>query len=636
MAIEYINTTDSLNTGRVKINKAIDGANNAELKSASAEVNSIEAKTIANQVKTQLNGIVLENGNSNPEIVAMRTDKEGRTFDTAGDRLDNVDEQLVESARSVQQNPLAKVSQDMANGIAVNIDCFGDSTYYGLISGGSGQVATPAPAMLQDTLRAYFGNNEITVNNRGVSGDQTTNALRTFETKIISSSAQVIYINYGLNDLTGANPSGVNDPAISAEQYKENLRSLVSIARRYGKVVVLETPNVELANHQNANFQFRMEGAQQFSNVMKQVANEMNVPLVDQQYLTKKYLAGRTNIVDAFPDGIHPSQELYKQKGLNMAFPFLNLTRIVSPMVMPSAMPGFRGDSPKRDTDYNVGSRTNLFFYSDTSVRSFIWIDEPGLDVYIATAQWKGGTSQCQIKVDTEPVGVFSLKDSAFSSVYASDNEVLVLENAVPGLHLIELYNPTPSSSDRVGLYYLRTRLTRLKPKQVYAISQNYLPTIVERTTVLQSVDIIGAANSVSGKIMTDIALSRVIKPFEIEVEAEFTSGDGFSVFMKPNSDGSGPQGGLYLWLNTSSGIINMSEGNGPSGFTSAVTFNTTSYAGASHIYKLKISQSGIIDVFVDDIKIGTYTMTKPHYGGFFGFYKNTIGTTRIKRVSIA
>lgn len=94
---------NSYNEGVKKIDFSLDNAEantkSALLKATTAEVNAANAKNTSTQVKEQLNNIILENGDSAPEIVAMRTDSEGNTFETAGDRLDNFNEQLADKAQ---------------------------------------------------------------------------------------------------------------------------------------------------------------------------------------------------------------------------------------------------------------------------------------------------------------------------------------------------------------------------------------------------------------------------------------------------------------------------------------------------------------------------------------------------------
>lgn len=607
--------------------------NKATSDSAEALKKSAEAKEKADNVQNQLNGIVV-GGDSGPEAKQARTDSKGVTHSTLKERADSDYVTLDAQINTLQQNSLAKVCQDMAAGNTVVIDCFGDSTYYGLKIGG-GRVDTPAPTMLQTILQSYYGNVNITVNNRGISGNQTTNALRTFENDIKNSIASIVYINYGLNDLTGANPTGASDPKINAEQYRQNLRRMVTVARKYNKVVILDSPNVQLANHGGGDFQFRMEGTQQFSNTMKQVATELNVPFINQQYLTHKYLQGALNVPVAFPDGLHPSQEVYLQKGINMALPIVSPTmiKIKGPTIIPAGVPGMQATTAKYDTSVNTGTRTGIFYYSPKSVRAAIWIDEPGLDVYVATCQWAGGSPNCSVSVDGKGIGNFSMRDSAFSgSTFGTESEICILENASPGLHFIELSNAEELGS--VGFYYIRTYKTRYKFMAFTSNNPEIVPVASKRSVVLGDMDVFSFGGSL-GHVMVDIPTSRFLHTLDVEMVSSLNKGDGITLFNKPNSINGDPHAGLYAWLDSGGGYLKISEGNGPSGFINITQLDSTDHSGKQKKYRIMVTQSGVATFYIDGTKIGEYTMTKPHIGGFLGFYKTSYGSTRIDRVSI-
>ncbi|MGX5538137.1 GDSL-type esterase/lipase family protein [Bacillus wiedmannii] len=606
-----------------------DNNNKATANSAEALKKSTEAKAKADNVQNQLNGIVV-GGDSGPEAKQARTDSKGVTHSTLKERADSDYDTLDNQIKTLQQNSLAKVCQDMAAKNSVIIDCFGDSTYWGLKVGG-GRVDTPAPTMLQTILQSYYGNTTITVNNKGISGNQTTNALRTFENDMKYSVASIVYINYGLNDVSGANPTGVKDPKIDAEQYRQNLRTMVTIARKYNKVVILDSLNVQLANHGGGDLQFRMEGTQQFSNTMKQVARELNVPFIDQQYLTNKYLQGALNIPDAFPDGLHPSQEVYIQKGINMALPIVapTMMKIKGPTIIPAGLPGMQATNAKYDTSTNKGARTGLFYYSTQSVRAAIWVDEPGLDIYVATCQWSGGTASCNFKVDGTIIGNASINDNTLiTPIYATENEILVLENAKPGLHFIELENDEPSGN--VGLYYLRAYRTR------YQLTRRTATTYVSRRVVVaEEIDIAEfTEQNPVGHIMLDVPTSRLLDTCDVEMIASLNKGDGMILFTKPISDGSQPHGGLYVYLDNY-GFLKYSEGSGKGGYINNTILSAKDHSNTQHRYRVTVTPSGLATFYVDDIEVGTYNMTKPHIGGFLGLFKNSYGKTRINKLSV-
>lgn len=80
-----INATDSLNTGRFKINAIIEDAS--------------AAKKTADSVQTQLDTIILNSGTSGAEVVQSRVDKDGNPYQTLKSRLDSeksiIDQSLV-------------------------------------------------------------------------------------------------------------------------------------------------------------------------------------------------------------------------------------------------------------------------------------------------------------------------------------------------------------------------------------------------------------------------------------------------------------------------------------------------------------------------------------------------------------
>ncbi|WP_426940670.1 hypothetical protein ACQCPO_30765 (plasmid) [Bacillus mycoides] len=85
--------TDSLKVGYPKINQGITNANEALNKSFTAEYNSTNAINIADNLKKQLDELVIE-GDSSVEAAQARVDEDRRKFDTLKDRLDFKDREL--------------------------------------------------------------------------------------------------------------------------------------------------------------------------------------------------------------------------------------------------------------------------------------------------------------------------------------------------------------------------------------------------------------------------------------------------------------------------------------------------------------------------------------------------------------
>jgi len=102
MAVEHINPTDSLNTGRGKLNAAIDQSNEALTKATSAETKANQALINSESTQTQLDTIIIESGTSDAEVLQARTKADGTSFPLLKDRLNEVDAQLADIAVNIK------------------------------------------------------------------------------------------------------------------------------------------------------------------------------------------------------------------------------------------------------------------------------------------------------------------------------------------------------------------------------------------------------------------------------------------------------------------------------------------------------------------------------------------------------
>ncbi|WP_161877856.1 hypothetical protein [Alkalibacterium sp. MB6] len=117
---DLIQGSDSLNTGRVKLNKSIEQSERAENKSENAIKTSDEAKSIAqtaenksDSVQEQFNQVVID-GDSSVEAAQARVDSKGQSHPTLKVRIDdfenNTNRQLDKKATKGQI-----VSSDLRN-----------------------------------------------------------------------------------------------------------------------------------------------------------------------------------------------------------------------------------------------------------------------------------------------------------------------------------------------------------------------------------------------------------------------------------------------------------------------------------------------------------------------------------------
>lgn len=194
------------------------------------------------------------------------------------------------------------------------IGYYGDSTIWGLKSGTTDtQVATPAPAAF---AQALAGTARHTVNNKGVNGSTACDLLNgntglginnNWAAEMAGSNATVVIINHAIND---SNP-GTGE---SVDQYSACLNGLADTAKARGKKVIFETPNP-----------VDRSGLDVYVSAMKNVAAGKNIPVIDEYTYLSKQLSDTYTIRNMDPDGTHPNDNVYIQKGQYAAGVFKQL-----------------------------------------------------------------------------------------------------------------------------------------------------------------------------------------------------------------------------------------------------------------------------------------------------------------------
>lgn len=202
-------------------------------------------------------------------------------------------------------------------GTALKIKGFGDSTMKGARSGDVNNVSPNEPMkMLKEALLLITGVN-CTVTNYGINSTTLYDMMRgtdnpdgkTYEQRLTESACDIVYCNHGIND---------NQTGKDILTYRLDLIDFVNISRKNNAVPVLVTPNpnVPILTGTPAN----NRRLKLFVDVMRQVARDMCVDLVDQHELFNQ----STNVISpsvSFPDGVHPSDAAYRQAGYNLAMP---------------------------------------------------------------------------------------------------------------------------------------------------------------------------------------------------------------------------------------------------------------------------------------------------------------------------
>lgn len=497
---------------------------------------------------------------------------------------------------------------------SVIIDCFGDSTTYGYNSVINGQVSEPAPAALQRVLRAYYNHTAtITVNNKGVSGETTTERLTTFVADMAASIATIVFINYGLNDLVALTPA----------QFKANLTELVKIAQTAGKKVVLETSNFTLYNPANATNtgSGRMNINPLFAEITRIVAKEMNLMLVDNFKLTAGLLDGQTS--DSYgllADGVHPSQAMYSYKGTQMAKAVIPTPKIYGEQKLLGLSPYCIVQDVTQVGTYDEAATKIVTVASKFSF--FFDVKCEGLDIYAALCLNQLLSPNVTIKVDGSLVNTISCVESSVPvGGHIMDHEILIVSNVSKGCHIIEI----DGGSGAIECQYLRFKYTYESlidemllsgtgsapqgsgHKLLYPRLRMYSPTINEQISIFR-----------------DFPIPRT-KPFEIIFDANLATFDGICLFTLPvkyaNTTSVVAFLGVMLYLNTS-GYPCFAEGSWGA-FKQNTTIIATNYAGVKHNYRILYANNNFY-LFIDGVQVGTaFTINSNCWGGFLGLHRN-------------
>jgi len=199
---------------------------------------------------------------------------------------------------------------------------YGDSTMEGAVNI-NGKIVFPkenAPYQLQKLLPM------ATVINQGLSGDNASNWINrdgetippcTWDDEMRTSKAQVIVMNWGINDAF----------QLTTKEFRQAMEKLIQGAIRAGKTVVIETPNPvnQAVNQQVA------KALPAIVQIDKELALKYNLLLIDEFGACTHQLAWNSLL----SDGVHPSVEGYKFKA-QVEFNQIALNQI-SHLSVPSA-----------------------------------------------------------------------------------------------------------------------------------------------------------------------------------------------------------------------------------------------------------------------------------------------------------
>lgn len=365
-------------------------------------------------------------------------------------------------------NDAAVYKNKLADGVHVDIECYGDSTMWGSTSLNS-TVQNPInpPAVFQRTMDILFGTGLAGITNKARPGTAlyamlagTDGSGSTFEQKMSTSTANLIYCNHAQNDC--------NSFLRTVDQYRDDLVTFVKIVRKYGKTPVLVTPNLTIVLDGITEPMTKRLPA--FVDAMRSVAEVMGVDIVDNYYYTFKasrYVRG----YDIVPDGVHPGSDVYAMCGRNLSIPLVS-ARVLKKHGDISSLSNvsYRDNITSGRNFRNADSLfTKQLSWDAVAAQNGIWypfiLDDPTDDTVIGIGgfQWGGGGKTIIGYND-------SLSDPRLSGTLDQLRSGGTDENAfyvppvcklLPGMQIINILNHSASggiSSSFSGLMLLNRR----------------------------------------------------------------------------------------------------------------------------------------------------------------------------------
>lgn len=238
-----------------------------------------------------------------------------------------VSDQLTAIEINAQTNTykLNKAMMKLKTGIPITIACQGDSTTASTDSTSS-REPDPAPTnngtyhyakrasitypeSLQKYMRRVYGDDKVTVINRGFEGDGTK---RGYEHWNMPSGADVMLIMYGINDADNSSIDYMGD----VEEFIRYYRLIIEQELRNGTAVIMLSP-IRLRIATGTTSVLRHTKIQAFGEAAKMLANEYNIPCVDMHEMLRGYGA------DIYSDYTHLNGIGYELLGARLSSIFI-------------------------------------------------------------------------------------------------------------------------------------------------------------------------------------------------------------------------------------------------------------------------------------------------------------------------
>lgn len=159
------------------------------------------------------------------------------------------------------------------------------------------------PAMIAEMLKEKYAELNVTVYNRGISGNRTKDLINRWDKDCIDLKPDYISLLIGINDTWRA--FDINDPT-SAEQYEENMRVLLNRIKNETEAEILIL-NPFLLDSMPDKPRMRPDLVEKQAVVAKLV-KEFETDFIDLQKVYDEMVANGTDMVKLSEDGVHPTE----------------------------------------------------------------------------------------------------------------------------------------------------------------------------------------------------------------------------------------------------------------------------------------------------------------------------------------
>jgi lysophospholipase L1-like esterase len=152
--------------------------------------------------------------------------------------------------------------------------CFGDSITRGGADGGY-------VGALKKYISAVLPEQKIEIVNSGVDGDTTRNLLKRIDHDVFAHNPELVTVMIGVNDVAKGyehqNRVGNGPKGVPLEEYKSNIKSILSQAKAHNEKVILISPGIIIENLDHpANSRLG-----EYTQALEQIAKENGIQYID-------------------------------------------------------------------------------------------------------------------------------------------------------------------------------------------------------------------------------------------------------------------------------------------------------------------------------------------------------------------